>query len=221
MKLDKRLSMVASLVRPCDIIADIGTDHAYVPVYLIENRIVSRAYAGDVRVGPLDNAKRTIEEYEMADKIMPILSDGLQSIPHDTNDFIIAGMGGELIARLLSESRWVEQIGNHFVLQPQTHPEDLRLYLYQNGYEILKESVCQDGHHLYLAIEAQFTGTTNEISDLSNWETYIGKLENSPVTLLYLNTIIDRLNIKYNATKDEEIKQIIDKLSEVRDIWQQ
>ncbi len=210
MRLDKRLSMVANLVRKCDRIADIGTDHAYVPVYLIENEIVKSAYAGDVRQGPLDNAKKTIDERDLSDKIIPILSDGLKNIPHDCHDFIIAGMGGELIAKILSDSPWVEEKDNHFVLQPQTHQEDLRRFLFTNGYEILKEEVVRDGRHLYLAIEAIYNG---EKRDFSEADCYIGKVQSTE----YIDMVISRLTKKFEATKDPDLEKLI---SEVK-AWQQ
>ena len=202
MKLDKRLFMVASMVLPCDVLADIGTDHAYVPVYLIENNIVKKAYAGDVRVGPLNNAKKTVEREGLSEKIIPILSDGLKEIPHDAKNFVIAGMGGELIAKILADSPWVEEVGNHFVLQPQTHPEDLREYLFQNGYEIIREDVVRDGRHLYIALEVVFTG---EQKNFEKIDCYLGELLNSKseYKLEYLEQVIKRL--EKHREKDEEL----------------
>lgn len=211
MKLDKRLMMVAKMVRPCDVVADIGTDHAYLPVFLIENSIIKRAYAGDVRVGPLNNAKKTIESMGLFDKIEPILSDGLKKIPHDCNDFVIAGMGGELIAKILGESKWVEEKDNHFVLQPQTHPEDLREYLLSNGYEILKEDVVKDGRHLYLALEVAFTGNKKPYTTK---DLYIGELLNSSSEFKfeYLREVLRRLLKQYE--KSDETKRLIEEIKE-------
>lgn len=213
MKLDLRLTMVVSLVRPGKPLADIGTDHAYVPVYLILNDVIPSAYACDIKVGPLDNAKKTIDEYELNDKVIPILSDGLVEVPHDVNDFVIAGMGGELIAKILSDSRWVEEVGNHFVLQPQTHAEDLRQYLYSAGYEILKEDVVKDKRHIYLAMEVVYTG---KVEAHEKCDYYLGELKNSKSIYRnnYIEYIISRLDIQYKATRDEDIKALIDKLKE-------
>ncbi|MBQ0013764.1 MAG: SAM-dependent methyltransferase [Oscillospiraceae bacterium] len=213
MKLDLRLTMVASLVRPGKPIADIGTDHAYVPVYLIKNGIIPSAYACDVKVGPLDNAKKTIEEFELEDKITPILSDGLISVPHDVNDFVIAGMGGELIAKILSDSPWVKEEGNHFVLQPQTHAEDLRHYLLSEGYEILKEDVVKDKRHLYIAMEVSYTG---KVVAHTESDYYLGKLPKSSSIYKkdYIEYMISRLDVQYKATRKEDIKALIDSLKE-------
>lgn len=198
------------MVKKCDRIADIGTDHAYVPVYLVENKIAQFAYAGDVKSGPLLNAKKTIEERDMSDKIIPILSDGLKEIPHDCHDFIIAGMGGELIAKILSDSPWVEEIGNHFVLQPQTHPEDLRRFLFENGYEILKEEVVRDGHHLYLAMEVVFTGKKQNFSEV---DCFIGKVTSRE----YIDALTSRLTKKFDATGDKDLGILIEEVK----AWQQ
>ena len=213
MKLDLRLTMVASLVRPGKPIADIGTDHAYVPVYLIKNGIIPSAYACDVKVGPLDNAKKTIEEFELEDKIIPILSDGLISVPHDVNDFVIAGMGGELIAKILSDSPWVKESGNHFVLQPQTHAESLRRHLFNEGFEIIKEDVVKDKRHLYLAMEVVYTGTVVAHTES---DCYLGELPNSSSIYKndYIKCVISRLAVQYKATRKENLKSLIDKLEE-------
>lgn len=213
MKLDLRLTMVASLVRPGKPLADIGTDHAFVPVFLILNDIIPSAYACDIKVGPLDNAKKTIDEYDLNDKVTPILSDGLTTVPHDVNDFVIAGMGGELIAKILSDSKWVEEVGNHFVLQPQTHAESLRQYLFGAGYEILKEDVVLDKRHLYLAMEVVYTG---KVMGHEKCDYYLGELKNSNSIYKnnYIEYVISRLDVQYKATKDEDIRDLIDKLKE-------
>ncbi len=213
MKLDLRLTMVASLVRPGKPLADIGTDHAFVPVFLILNDIIPSAYACDIKVGPLDNAKKTIDEYDLNDKVTPILSDGLTKVPHDVNDFVIAGMGGELIAKILSDSPWVKEEGNHFVLQPQTHAESLRQFLWSEGYEILKEDVVKDKRHLYLAMEVVYTG---KVMGHKKCDYYLGELKNSNSIYKnnYIEYVISRLDVQYKATKDEDIRDLIDKLKE-------
>lgn len=212
MKLDIRLRMVAGLVRPGMSIVDVGTDHAYVPTYLILNGIIPSAIASDIKVGPLNNAKKTIAQNDLADKITPILSDGLKDIPQDNTDFVIAGMGGELIAKILNDSKWVEVPGNHFVLQPQTHPEDLREYLWTNGYEIIKEDVVKDKTHLYLAIEASYTGLVEEHTKA---DYFVGKLldSTSSYKTAYLEHLVKRLQIQHAANHRKEVKDLIDEIT--------
>ena len=213
MKLDMRLRMVAGLIRPGMPLADIGTDHAYLPVFLVENDIIPKALASDVKIGPLENAKKTINKHNLSDKITPVLSDGLKEIPHEYTDFCIAGMGGELIAKILEESPWVRRQGNHFVFQPQTHPEDLRRHLLTNGYEIVREDVVKERMKYYLAIEAVCTGVTEEHREA---DYYIGKLRESTSIhrTKYLEKVASRLDVKLKATRDEKYGKLIDEILE-------
>ena len=95
MKLDNRLMAIAELVRKDKIFADIGTDHAYLPVYLVEKGIVNHAIAADLRVGPLDNAKETVVSHNLTDKIELRLSDGLDNFKdNEVEEIAVAGMGG-------------------------------------------------------------------------------------------------------------------------------
>ncbi|MBO4445802.1 MAG: SAM-dependent methyltransferase [Clostridia bacterium] len=213
MKLDMRLRMVAGLIRPGIPLADIGTDHAYLPVFLVENDIIPKALASDVKIGPLENAKKTINKHNLSDKITPVLSDGLKEIPHEYTDFCIAGMGGELIAKILEESPWVRRQGNHFVFQPQTHPEDLRRHLLTNGYEIIREDVVKERMKYYLAIEAVCTGVTEEHREA---DYYIGKLRETTSIHKgkYLEKVASRLDVKLKATRDEKYGKLIDEILE-------
>lgn len=208
--------MVASLVRPGKKLVDIGTDHAYIPAFLVKNHIIPSAIASDVRVGPLANARKTIASYGLEDKIEAILSNGLTSIPQDETDFCIAGMGGELIASILEASPWVKVKDNHFVLQPQTHPEDLRAFLFSNGYEIVKEDVVKDKRHLYLAMEVLYTGN---IKDFSETDKYVGELKNSKSIYKndYLKYIVKRLEVQLAATHREDLKVLINAINEYID----
>lgn len=214
LKLSNRLQMVAGLVRPGQRIADIGTDHAYLPVYLLLNNLIPDAYACDLREGPLQNAKQTVERYGVADKVELVLSDGLKALmPGLCHDFVIAGMGGNLIADILAASPWVLDAGNHFVLQPQSHAEDLREYLVNSGFEIIKESVTAEGKHMYLAMEVIYTGV---VKDVPVTYYYLGELPNSDSELKsdYISFIYDRLKIRRDALvssgNDEGVVKMLD-----------
>ncbi len=204
MKLSERLHMTANMVRPGMPIADVGTDHAYLPVYLIREGIIPRAFAGDVRKGPLENARMTVERFSLTDKIQLVLSDGLKNFePNCVNDIVIAGMGGNLISGILSECDWVKTVGNHFVLQPQSHAEVLREYLTTNGFEIIREDVAREGKHLYLAMEVVYTG--NVIPRTPEYF-YIGELRNSKSALLdlYLNHVYKRIKTRADALEGSD-----------------
>ena len=136
-KLDQRLLSVASLVRKNKVVADVGTDHAYVVAYLIENGITERAIASDINKGPLENARQTLVDCGIEDKVSLILSDGLKNIPENScEDIVIAGMGGILISEILENAPWIKNDNMHIIAQPMTHAEVLRKWLFENGFEI-------------------------------------------------------------------------------------
>lgn len=156
-KLSKRLYAVASLVKPDSSIADVGTDHGYVPVYLCKKGIIKRAVASDINEGPLSSCKSLVAQEGLEDKIKVCLSDGLNELCSDAFDtVIIAGMGGELIADILS--RFDEIREKHLVLNPMTHPELVREFLFDNGFEINNDLIVADGRHHYSVFDAEYTG---------------------------------------------------------------
>ena len=122
MKLDSRLMAIADLVRKDKVFADIGTDHAYLPVYLVENRIINCAIAADLRVGPLENAKETVVSHNLSDKIELRLSDGLDNFSeNEVQEIAVAGMGGLLISSFIERTDWLKNSNVHLILQPMTH----------------------------------------------------------------------------------------------------
>ncbi|MBQ7007325.1 MAG: SAM-dependent methyltransferase, partial [Oscillospiraceae bacterium] len=130
MKLSPRLKAAADMVRCGKKIADIGTDHAHLPIFLVENGICVSAVASDVRPGPIANAKANVEAAGLADKIQLRLASGLDKVsPDEADDIVIAGMGGILMVQLLEVAEWLKDESKHLVLQPQSHAEILREYL--------------------------------------------------------------------------------------------
>lgn len=198
-KLDSRLSTVASLVRKDKILLDVGTDHAYLPVYCIQQGIIGEAVCCDINEGPLLNAKETIKNAGLEEKIETILSDGLKKIEPDcAEDIAIAGMGGILIAEILSYASWIKKENMHLILQPMTHAEDTRKFLCENGFEIDKEVTCSDSKHVYVVISASYTGKN---SFHENGWFYYGTLGNdsSADTSAYLRRIYTSLKKKRDA----------------------
>lgn len=159
MNLDKRLGTVAALVRPGARVADIGTDHAYLPVYLVQMGVCPTAIASDIGKGPLEAARHTVTAAGLTDKISLRLGDGLAGIaPDEAEDIVIAGMGGETIAAILQAAPWVKNPALRLILQPMTRAEDLRRFLLINGFSVLEERLIQDGRHLYPVLAAAYTG---------------------------------------------------------------
>ncbi len=163
------------MVRSGVVVADIGTDHAYLPSYLVMSGTTPRALACDLRKMPLENARETVDRYNLSDRIELRLSDGLDAVSAgEVQDIIIAGMGGTLTAQILERAQWLKNSGIRLILQPMTHAEDVRLFLISNGFEILIETACEDEGRVYIAICAEFTG--NKKSYPAGYEFY-GELD--------------------------------------------
>ena len=168
-RLTSRLALVASFVRRGVPVADIGTDHAYIPVWLVNSGFTPSAVASDVRGGPLDRAKLTANAYGAGEKITFCLADGLDSIEQSqADDVVIAGMGGELIAEIISRCDWIKSSTKHLVLQPMTAHEELREFLCQNGFTIEKEAGAAEKHDskLYLVMSVYYSGEKREADPL-------------------------------------------------------
>ena len=198
-QLDARLSLVASLVRRGSTVADIGTDHAYLPVYLVQSGQCPKAIASDLRPGPLQNAKQTVEAAGLCDKIQTVLSDGLDALlAHCADDVIFAGMGGILIAELLARADWLRDERVRIIAQPMSHAEDVRTWLFENGFRLDEEECVYDSHHGYVVLAAHYTG---EHVDPTPAQIYGGLLFSSddPQAKRYLTAQLQRLQKRRNA----------------------
>ncbi len=215
--LSPRLTAVASLVKGGGIIADIGTDHGYLPIYLVQNSKIKGAIAADIGKLPLENARKSVNEYNLQDDIQLRLSDGLKNFSsEEVNEIIFAGMGGTLIAEKLSESPWIKNENLHFIFQPQSRAEDLRRYLYENGFEILNEISTHEGRRVYIAFDAVYTGVEKFFTEA---DCFTGKLPLNEDTKIHLYNQLKRLTQKYNALSGKgentcDLKQTINKIEE-------
>ncbi|MBQ7654750.1 MAG: SAM-dependent methyltransferase [Clostridia bacterium] len=157
--LGSRLMKVASFVKEGEIIADIGTDHAYLPVYLVTNGICPFAIASDIGEGPLKNAEKIVRKTDTADKVRLMISDGLDSYKQgDADVYIFAGMGGTLIKNLLEKAEWIKDKNIRFIFQPMSRSEELIEYLTENGFELTEEGSCFEGGRCYIIFCAVYTG---------------------------------------------------------------
>ncbi len=151
--LSSRLLKIASFIKKGERIADIGTDHGYLPIYLRQSGISPAVLACDINEQPLSVAKKNVT-LSNTDGVAFRLCDGLTGLhPDDADAFIIAGMGGELIADILERSGWSEDCGKHFILQPMNSPEFLRRYLYTHGYTVTGESAVSDAGRVYTVLD--------------------------------------------------------------------
>lgn len=149
MQLSERLTKVASMVTAGNCLADVGTDHGYVPIYLYERQIISHAIAMDIRKGPLERAKLHIAESGLQDMIETRLSDGLSALrPGEADSIVIAGMGGPLMIRILNAHPEVTASAKEVILQPQSEVAKVREWLCEQDYEIIEEHmVFEDGKY--------------------------------------------------------------------------
>ena len=149
MEFSKRLKAVAELVTPGMRLADVGTDHGYIPIYLTEAGVIPSAIAMDINKGPLERAKEHIREHGLEGKIQTRLSDGLKNLQMNEADCMIAaGMGGGLVIRILSEERDTAGSLKELILQPQSEIDSVRKYLTEEGYRIVAEDmVYEDGKY--------------------------------------------------------------------------
>lgn len=148
--LGDRLAACASLVRRGAFLCDVGTDHAYLPIYLCESGVISRAVASDINEGPILRAKENIAAHRLADKIDTALTGGLHSLEErGFSDIVIAGMGGLMIRDIISEAPFLRDEKISLVLQPMKNEDELRLWLSENGFLIADERLALDSGKIY------------------------------------------------------------------------
>ena len=171
MALSKRLEQVATMIPQCQTVADVGTDHGFLAVALIEKEIAQQVIAIDVNRGPLESAKGFVKERGLEDHIECRLGDGLAvTAAGEIDCAVICGMGGELMQHIISVGPELLQT---YVLQPQSHREELKKFLIEQGYGITDEQCLQEGKQYYdiWVVERGVTSVYNSLlSDSILWE---------------------------------------------------
>lgn len=220
--IDERLSLCASFVRSGTRLADIGTDHGYLPIRLALDGKIESAVAADVCIKPLKSAESNIEKYGVKN-IKTVLSDGLQNIsPEDAYDIVIAGMGGELIASIIENTPWICEDNRRLILQPMTRADSLRSFLCANGFKILYEKACICSKKVYSVIVSEYDGKIRECSATFK---YLGLLtdEIGNERDMYIYTVIRKMKKKINGLRksgntaeaesyEKDLKQIMEYL---------
>ena len=151
-----RLLACAGFVRRGDRVADIGCDHGYLSIHLLTNGIASSAIAADVNEGPLQSAMRNSMKYGVRSKINFYLSDGARNIPRDFDCMVCAGMGADTIMHILSQAPWLQDPRYRLILQCQSKRPELRQWLYDSGYRIIRETLAKDGKFVYSVMEVVY-----------------------------------------------------------------
>lgn len=155
MNLSPRLQCIARQIDNGAIVADIGTDHAYIPIYLVENKISPLVYASDIGKGPLKIANEQISKAALSEYIITLLGEGLAPITdYRVDNIIIAGMGGILIQDIISQNLSMALNADKLILQPMVAQEELRKFLINNGFKIIHEDLAKEDRRIYQIIVA-------------------------------------------------------------------
>lgn len=217
--LGARLSTCVKYVREGAILADVGTDHAYLPIWLLKSGRIKFAYASDIAEKPLMQAKSNAEKYEVTDSLKTICAPGLSAVPEDATDIVIAGMGGQMIIGILQSAERLKNEAVNLVLQPMKDEPLLRKWLFENGYYIKAESAVIDGGKVYTVINAAYT--EKSLENISDIDFYIGKLETSNASRLYGEKTVRKLNKEIIGLKSagdvkgiERLENIIKEIEE-------
>ncbi len=197
--LGARLGSAIGYVRRGASVADIGTDHAYLPIFLVRAGIASRALACDIGSGPLGRAAEHIAAAGLSERISTLQTDGLHGVERFSPDHIlIFGMGGELIVKILSEAPWVRRASVRLVLQPMSRAEALRRYLWENGFAIVGETLTAEDGRIYQTVCAEWRG---EPEAFTPTDCLIGKPEYNAASPLYAAFLRQKIGVEREIIK--------------------
>ncbi|MDZ5252950.1 class I SAM-dependent methyltransferase [Clostridium sp. LIBA-8841] len=164
MELSKRLKRIAEHVDKCESIADIGTDHGYIPIYLVKEGICEKAIASDINKGPIEKAKVNVAFEGVSDKVKCLLGPGLNPLKlGEVDGVILAGMGGNLTRDILLADMPKVKKYDFLILQPAQNPEVLREFLYKNNYEIIDEDLIKDEGRFYELFKVKYNEDSEKL----------------------------------------------------------
>lgn len=230
MKLSNRLEMVVSFVEPGNTAADVGTDHGHVPVELVRRGIVARAFAMDVRKGPLSKAEENIAAAGMKEKIETRLSDGVNKLhAGEADTVIIAGMGGELVIHIMEEGRHMWNTVKQWVLSPHSEIHKVREWLEENGFQIEKEDMVFEEGKFYTVLDVRPGGACERTQDAVKhfrYGDYLRATKNSVFVDFLKDEEAKLETLKANLSKQaehserarESLKEVEEKLSMNREV---
>lgn len=205
MELSKRLNFIVEKVDKVIALADVGTDHGYIPLYALKNNICSEAIASDINKEPLDKARLNAILEGVGDELEFRLGNGLNVLKeNEVQAVIIAGMGGNLIRDILEADTNIVNELEYLILQPAQNPEVLREYLYTNDYEIIDEDLCLDDGKYYELFKVRRKTGENTVLDSIYYEISPKLLmEKHPLMKEYINSKLDKYNKILSLITDE------------------
>ncbi len=215
--LNPRLFKIASLLEPCRCLADIGTDHGYIPIYALSKGICKKAIASDINPGPLARAKEHAKQTNLTDKLDLRLGGGLSTLKEGEADtIVIAGMGGLLIAEILDNSPEIVKGASTLILQPMTAQTELREYLSKGGYTLEKEYLVNEDEKIYNIFKVTVGGKTHYTPK----ELLLGKNVEADADLvrLHFEKIERKLRIRLEGLENSALEESKSKAEEVRQL---
>ena len=186
-----RIKTIASLVDKDSKLVDIGTDHGYLPIYLYENEITKNVTGSDISSNALKFAKANFEKHNLSDKIKLIVSDGFKNLDEKYDTAVISGMGTDTIKKILN----IDNIPNKLIISSHKNVDELRLFMNEKGYKIIKEIVLQENDIFYDIIKYE-----KGYEILNKYELLVGKSNN----LEYEKHLLEKYKIIYNKSKNKK-----------------
>ena len=212
--LSPRLLACCGFVAPGDRVADVGCDHGYLGIHLLQSGIASFVYAGDVNEGPLQSAVRNAEKYGLSEQIRFFLSDGVQAFPRDFDTMVCAGMGADTMVSILEAAPWLQDGHYRLILQCQSKTHFLRRYLAEHGWRITEETVIRDGRFLYTVMEVVWQKGYSLTP--GQWYFPPALLENPAAELpAYYQQVVFRLQRAVDGQKDQADPILVQALQEL------
>ena len=219
--ISKRLELVASFVPQGAILLDVGSDHAYLPIELVERGQIKSAIAGEVVEGPYQSAVKNVESHGLKEKIQARLANGLAAFEEadQVSVITIAGMGGRLIARILEDGLDKLAHVERLILQPNNREDDLRIWLQENGFQIVAESVLEEAGKFYEILVVEVGHMKLSASDV-RFGPFLYK-EVSPVFVQKWQKEADKLEFALNQIPEKNIEErqiLVDKIQAIKEV---
>lgn len=216
-KLDNRLKLCLDFIKNSKIIADIGTDHAYLPINIINKNKAEKIYACDINPLPLEKAKENISKYKMQGKIIPVLTNGLNGLEDKNIDtIIIAGMGTETIIDILKQAKFIKNSNINLVLQPMKDAHILRDFLIKTNFYIQKEQAIESKGKIYTVMLVKY----GKLNKLTPNFIFTGKLNynttKKEILDKYINMQIKHLSNMLNSTKNNNKTYIQEQINNLK-----
>ena len=219
--ISKRLELVASFVHQGSILLDVGSDHAYLPIELVEKGKIERAIAGEVVEGPYQSAVKNVEAHGLKEKIQVRLANGLAAFEEEDQVSVItiAGMGGRLIATILEEGLDKLSDVERLILQPNNREDDLRIWLQDHGFQIVAESILEEAGKFYEILVVEVGQMKLSASDV-RFGPFLSK-EVSPVFVQKWQKEAAKLEFALSQIPEKNLEErqvLVDKIQAIKEV---